>query len=252
VVEVPALRAPGDEAPPVEVEVPEETPLDQGVPRTVAEPGCGMTVAGEPEVPVEGGPASVVRRLELEILTEAGALEAPVEAGVLEAPVEAGVLEAPVEAGVLEAPVEAGAPASGPSRPAQHRRLRSTAGDRPVVIRWCPSALPSCESAAVAPEVLRERGLALEAAGRRESAERLFRQAAQGGDLLALGRLAALRSGGGVTRLVDEAADHMYEQAAAEGNTAVLFGLAAAGHARALRLLARLKEEAGQDVCGRP
>jgi hypothetical protein len=73
----------------------------------------------------------------------------------------------------------------------------------------------------------------------------LYEQAAHRGDLVALARLAALRGyQESAAASSDADADQMFEAAAAEGNTAVLFGLAASGHGRALRLLARLREDA--------
>jgi TPR repeat protein len=85
----------------------------------------------------------------------------------------------------------------------------------------------------------------MERAGHREGADRLYEQAAHRGDVVALARLAALRGyRESPTTSNDPDADRMFEAAAAEGNTAVLFGLAAAGHGRALRLLARLREDA--------
>jgi hypothetical protein len=71
-------------------------------------------------------------------------------------------------------------------------------------------------------------------------AERLYEQAAMGGDLGALGRLGQLRAMPGA----EQDADRLYGQAAAERNTGVMFSLAAAGHTGALRLLGRLLAEA--------
>jgi hypothetical protein len=81
-------------------------------------------------------------------------------------------------------------------------------------------------------------------AGDLPGAERRDELAAMGGDLEALARLGRLReemrsAGTGVDRYID--------QAVAEGNTAVLFTLAAAGHTRALAELARRRAEAGED-----
>jgi hypothetical protein len=141
--------------------------------------------------------------------------------------------------------VRVAGPAAAPERrTAPARRPRPASAGRPDWPRWRPTALPPPKEDEPV-ESLRERGLRLERAGNREGAERLYEQAAQVGDLLALARLAALRAGGTPSALSSEVADRMYAQAAAEGNTAVLFCLAAAGHTAALRLLARLKEEAG-------
>ena len=161
------------------------------------------------------------------------------------------VEQAPVE----QAPVE---PAEEPSPATEDaevevlgvlpaRRPRSADGDQPVCARWRPAPAPELGSVEEPPEVLRDRALALEVEGNQEGAERLYELAAHSGDLVALARLAALRSGGTPRPSSDAAADLMYEAAAGEGNTAVLFGLAAAGHGRALWLLSRLKEEAGAE-----
>jgi hypothetical protein len=84
-----------------------------------------------------------------------------------------------------------------------------------------------------------------EAAGNLTGAERFYESAAISGDLEALARLGRLRdlaageAGGERGR---QAVESFVEEAVAEGNTAVLFTLAAAGHPRALAELAQLRE----------
>jgi len=127
--------------------------------------------------------------------------------------------------------------------------------DRPdppsgAVPRWQPSAAPWPVTVPEPADAARWRAVLREEAGNLDGAERLYEQAAMAGDLMALARLARLRDdpaadpGGEVGGRPGGTAadvDAYLDQAVAEGNTAVLFTLAAAGHPRALEELARLR-----------
>jgi hypothetical protein len=112
----------------------------------------------------------------------------------------------------------------------------------PDVVRpWEPSAVPLPLSVPEPADAARWRAVLREDAGNLTGAERLYEQAAMGGDLDALASLGRLRDEGG-----RQAVETLLEQAVAEGNTAVLFTLAAAGDARALAELTRLRDEAAE------
>lgn len=89
------------------------------------------------------------------------------------------------------------------------------------------------------PDAVRRRAALREASGNLEGAERLYERAAMSGDLEALASLGRLRN----APPGEDAPDPFVAQAVIEGNTAVLFTLAAAGHPGALAALAMLRED---------
>ena len=103
--------------------------------------------------------------------------------------------------------------------------------------RWTPSAVTE---PADPPDDARSRAVRREEAGNMTGAARLYEQAAMAGDLEALARLGRLREAPGAEG-TGARLDAYVDQAVAEGNTAVLFTLAASGHPRALAELARLR-----------
>jgi hypothetical protein len=105
---------------------------------------------------------------------------------------------------------------------------------------WAPVAQPLPIDIPEPAQAATQRALLRELAGNLAGAERLYERAAIAGDLDALVGLARLRG-----QAADAAEVARYvEQAVAERNTAVLFGLAAAGHDQALRALGRLRDVA--------
>ena len=91
---------------------------------------------------------------------------------------------------------------------------------------------------------MRERARGRELDGNLRGAERLYERAAIGGDLDALSCLGRLRAQLGSDQLAAQL--ELYRQARDARNTGVLFSLAAAGHAEALGLLRRLRDEAAR------
>jgi hypothetical protein len=149
---------------------------------------------------------------------------------------------------VLEPPISPGPEREPEGRPEPtpgaepEPELEPPVDAEPDVVRpWEPSAARLPLSVPEPADAARWRAVLRENAGNLTGAERLYEQAAMGGDLDALASLGRLRDEGG-----RQAVETLLEQAVAEGNTAVLFTLAAAGDPRALAELARLRDEAAE------
>jgi hypothetical protein len=107
---------------------------------------------------------------------------------------------------------------------------------------WVPVARPLPVTIPEPPESSAQRALLRELSGNRAGAERLYERAAIAGNLDAFVGLARLRAEAAPPVEDDEEIEKFIDQAVIEGNTAVLFGLAAAGHHRAVMALAKLRD----------
>jgi hypothetical protein len=204
-----------------------------------------------PKVPVAPPIVPVVSVMPVVVL-EAGdppARRAPSEASIVEARVvEAQVVEAPAEVTSATPCVDAGhVERDTPPQDAVQVRVHGfellDALDRLQHSQsWAPTPLPPVAVVPEPTDLVYERARSKERAGYLPGAERLYERAAIGGDLEALSRLGRLRAQLGSPQIAAQL--ELYRQAKDARNTGVLFSLAAAGHAEALKLLRRLQAEA--------